>query len=74
MDSMNLQQPRAMHTDIELRCQRCGKTAYLETIREAEGVPVERTVTGSFRQALDPDGTPVGPVIPFCPCAAAQAH
>jgi hypothetical protein len=61
-------QPRKMETDAVAKCRHCGAEIYKETFLEIDGVPTERFVVGSFRQALDNDGRPFGPVIPFCNC------
>jgi hypothetical protein len=55
-----------METSAAAVCRKCGAEVYTESIIEQDGVPVERIVSGTFRQALDPDGLPYGPVIPFC--------
>jgi hypothetical protein len=68
MESLKMPQPRQMDTSAVARCRRCGSEVFSETIVEREGVAVERIVAGSFRQALDPDGSPYGPIIPFCNC------
>lgn len=66
MDAIRLNQPRRVETTAELRCTHCGALVYLEAVIDRDGTPVERHVTGTYRQALDPDGHPVGPVIPYC--------
>ncbi len=68
MDAIKLPQPRVMQTSAVARCNRCSATVYTETVVEEHGKPIERIVTGTFRQALDADGQPTGPVIPFCNC------
>jgi hypothetical protein len=64
-------QPRRMETAAVAKCHHCGAEVYVEALVEKEGVPVERVVRGSFRQALDNEGRPFGPVIPFCDCKEA---
>lgn len=66
MSNENPPQPREMHTQAEAMCRKCGASVYVETIVERDGRPVERVVIGSFKQRLDSDGAPSGPVIPFC--------
>lgn len=68
MESINLKQPKKTETSAVLRCSKCGKDLYTETIVESFGKPVERVVIGQFRQTLNSDGEPCGPVIPFCNC------
>lgn len=68
MEAVRLDQPRRQETACEAKCSKCGEVVYCETIVEVDGFPVERVVTGTFRQALDSDGNPSGPVIPFCNC------
>jgi hypothetical protein len=68
MDNTFLRQPRKQHTTAEAVCKKCGKVLYSETLVEENGKFVERIVEGVFRQALNEDGEPTGPVIPFCNC------
>ena len=63
-----LPQPSKMETSMLAKCKVCGTVIYCESFVEQDGKPVERIVTGTFRQALNSDGEPVGPVIPFCNC------
>lgn len=67
-DAITLAQPRQTETSALAACRQCGRVLYQETLVERHGTPVERIVCGSFRQALDADGAPTGPVIPFCNC------
>lgn len=68
MEAIRYPQPQKMETAAVARCNKCGVDVYVETIVEMDGKPVERIVTGSFRQALNSDGNPSGAVIPFCTC------
>lgn len=68
MDNALLKQPKRIETSAAAKCSKCQKEVYTETLVEKNGVLVERVVVGSFRQALDADGMPNGPVIPFCIC------
>lgn len=68
MDSTHLTQPRKTKTSVDARCRHCGAVVYAEIVTDELGVPVEREVRGQFRQALDAEGLPLGPVIPFCTC------
>lgn len=67
MENLSLVPPK-VETSVELNCKACGKVVYTETIVEIKNVPVERIVQGTFRQSLDENGEPNGPVIPFCNC------
>lgn len=67
-ENLNLDQPKRTETSIVAKCSKCGSVTYVETIVEELGIPVEKITSGTARQAVDEDGNPKGPVIPFCKC------
>lgn len=72
MDHTENRQPRLITDTTEAKCARCGEIAYVEThVAEtgADGaVSHYKAVAGSYRQATDSQGQPIGPVIPTCIC------
>lgn len=64
-----------MESTIDARCPKHGvifRETYIDTFikTNADGTHEfthERIVTGAFRQDVSEDGSPEGPVTPFCP-------
>jgi NAD-dependent DNA ligase len=67
-ESLSLKQPKRTETSVVATCSKCKSEVYKEVIVECQGVPVERLIYGTSKQALDVNGNPVGPIVPFCNC------
>lgn len=72
-ENVDLNQPKRTETSILAKCSKCESEIYKEVIVEQYGMPVERLMYGTARQALDEYGNPKGPVIPFCDCENTDA-
>lgn len=78
MEATNSSPPRRITEASQFGCVKCHAVIFTETLSaELEccgAYKHSRVVVGSFTQATDAEGTPTGPVIPFCPTCEAKAH
>lgn len=68
--------PRQLSEGYQCKCKHCGNAMYSEVfiakLQDDGNYTHERVVQGTFRQSVDPDGAPIGPVIPMCNCKDTQ--